>query len=277
MLVDPSFLLRHKRLAFISSLVAMAVLLPVVFILPKEPPRYLASATVLLEARPPQVPLFPEVSPLRPLPVLLTLLRSPGLAEGVLDSLPKTARDDLTRSPYHVDYSSMPRNAYMRLRGFEPEVESPRQRALTELQKARVKFESRSDGILDISAVASRPQAAVDIVNTYIEVLLSWTRSFNIDDARTSREFLEQQLADVKKNLKSSEDALRSFTTAHGGVKVPERSKATTEQLSQAEQSLAEIETNRRMLQTRLQALREKVETQKRQAPTTPAQAPAAT
>jgi uncharacterized protein involved in exopolysaccharide biosynthesis len=246
--IAKGILRRRKRLVVLVFVGTLLVMLPVVYTLSKEPQRFRASATVLLEARPTQVPLFQELSPFRPLPVQLALLKSRGLAEGVLDSLPKTAMDDLTRSPYHVDYASMIRNAYMRMRGFEPEVESPRQRALTELQKARVKFESRGDGILDISAEASRPQVAVDIVNTYIEVLLSRTRSFNIDDARTSREFLEQQLADVKKNLKGSEDSLRAFTTAHGGVKVPERSKATTEQLSQAEQSLAEIETNRRML-----------------------------
>jgi capsular exopolysaccharide synthesis family protein len=136
------------------------------------------------------------------------------------------------------------------------------------LRIALVKFNPTRDGIVEITAEASEPQIAVDIANTYIEVLLSRTRTFNIDDARTTREFLEQQLGDVKKNLRSSEEALRAFNATQGGVRVPEKSQSTLIRLGQIESSLAEIESNRKMLQTRVQALRGKVEAQKRIPPT---------
>jgi capsular exopolysaccharide synthesis family protein len=258
---------RRKTLAVLIFLGASVTFVPISYLMGREAPRYRATAIVLLEVRPDRVPIFQEFSPFRPLPVQLAILKSRSLAEGVLDALPRTAYDDLTASQYHIDYLSLVRNGFARLRGYEPEVTNQRQRALTELQQARVRFESKGDGILEIAAEASRPQAAVDIVNTFIEVLLARTRTFNIDDARTSREFLEQQLADIKRNLAASEESLRTFTTAHGGVKVPERSKDTMAQLSQTEQTLAEIEANRLMLTARLQGLREKVETQKRAAP----------
>ncbi|MGH7279477.1 MAG: GumC family protein, partial [Candidatus Rokuibacteriota bacterium] len=105
------------------------------------------------------------------------------------------------------------------------------------------------------------------------------TRSFNIDDARLTREFLEQQLADIKKTLMSSEQSLRGFVAAHGGVRIPERHQATISQLTQTEHALAEIEASRKMLQTRVHGLREKVESQKAEppapAPPPPLRAPA--
>src|SRR3989442_1453315 len=255
---------RRKRLALFSFAATLIIVLPAAYFLPKAPPRFRASATLLLESR---VPLFEEFSPFRPLAVQLTILQSRSVAESVLEKLSGAAVQDLLENPYHVDYFRTIHNAYLRWRRLEHEVPDRQRRALQELREGRLKLESGSDGIVWLSADASKPQVAVDIVNTYIEVLLSRTRSFNIEDARVSRAFLEAQLAAVKKELKASEAALRAFTAARGGIKIPDRSQATAAQLSQTENALAEIATSRQITQTRLQALREKVETQKRMAP----------
>jgi polysaccharide biosynthesis transport protein len=119
-------------------------------------------------------------------------------------------------------------------------------------------------GIITLSAEASRPQPAVDIVNTYIEALMARTRTFNIDDARVSREFLEQQVTDVKRSLNASEQGLQTFVSAHGGVRLPDQSRAAADRLAITEAALAEVVTSQKMLQTRLDALREKVDGQKR-------------
>ncbi len=255
---------RRKRLALATFLGAALILGSSAYYLSKEPPRFRTSATILLEARPDRLPLFEEFSPFRPFPVQLAILRSRSLAESVVESLPKASLKDLIEKPYYVDYTLETKNAYRRLMGAEPEVESPQRRALKELQQARVKFDSRGHGIVDITAEASKPQVAADIANTYIEVLISRTRSFNIDDARVSREFLEQQLSDVKKNMAASEEAIRAFTAAHGGIKIPERSQATVARLSETENALDEIIANRKMVATRLAGLRGKLESQKR-------------
>ena len=136
-------------------------------------------------------------------------------------------------------------------------------------------------GIVTISATASKPQVAPDIAATYIEVLLARTRSFNIDDTRVSREFLESQAADVKRSMQASEEALRAFTAGHGGIKVPEQAQATVGRMTQAETALAEIVANRKMIEARLQALREKVrepgKAEARRGAAAPAPAPADT
>lgn len=265
---------RRKRMAVITFAAAAVMLTVTAIHLSKEPPRFRTSATILVEARPDHVPVFQEFAPSRALPVQLAILNSRTLAESVLENLSKTSQQDLTESPYYVDYGREIANLYRRVLGLPPEADTPQRRALLELQQARMKFVPRGDtGIVEVVAEASRPQVAVDVVNTYVEVLLARTRSFNIADARVSRDFLEQQVADAKRSLKAGEDALRSFIASHGGIKVPERSQRTVGQLSQAETTLAEVEANRKIVQARLQALRDKAEVQKRTppAPTVPA------
>jgi polysaccharide biosynthesis transport protein len=257
---------RRKDLALISIVAALIVTVPTAYLLSREPPRYRTSAVVLLEARPDRVPVFQEFTPFRALPIQMAILRSRSLAEAVLDGLPKASFQELVDNSYAGDHWQRLTNLYLRWRGMVPEPIDARRKALAELQYWRVTFDTRGDssGIVTISAEASVPSVSVDIVNTYIEALMARTRTFNIDDARVSREFLEQQLADVKQTLQASEQSLQSFVSAHGGMRVPDRSKTTAEQLTKAEAALAEIATNRKMLQTRLDAFRELADTQKK-------------
>ncbi len=270
---------RRKRLALLTFFSAFLIFAPLAYFLSKEPPRFQTGATILLESSPNRLPLFQEFSPFRPLPVQLAILQSRSLAESVIDNLQRPSFQDLMENSYYVDYSREIKNAYLRLRGLEPEVEGdPRRRALSELQNGRVTFNSNDHGIVKITAQASRPQVAVDIANTYIEVLVSRTRSFNIDDARVSREFLEQQLADIRRSFRAGEEALRNFTVEHGGIRIPEQSLATVARLSQTENALAEVQAGKKIVQTRLQGLREKLESQKQAlAPIAPAAPPRVT
>ncbi|HXH83883.1 MAG TPA: polysaccharide biosynthesis tyrosine autokinase [Candidatus Tectomicrobia bacterium] len=266
---------RRKRLAVVCFLLAAVIALPTAYIVSKQPPRYRTTATILIEARPDRVPLFQEFSPFRPIGVQFAILRSRSLAEAVAEQLPKSSLQDLIEHSYQSDFQVLLGNLYTRLLGAEPEVESPHRRAVNELQRARVQFVTQKNGLVNISTEASRPQVAIDIANGYIEALLARTRSFNIDDARVQREFLEHQLNETKKTMTAAEQALRGFVGAHGGVKVPERAQATVARLSQVESALAEATSSRKMLESRLQSLRERVEQQKRQpAPPAPAAAP---
>ncbi|HZM26377.1 MAG TPA: Wzz/FepE/Etk N-terminal domain-containing protein, partial [Gemmatimonadales bacterium] len=258
---------RRKRLFLIASLIAMVVMLPVAFIASKEPPRYRATAVVLLEARPDRgVPVFQEMSPNRPFPVQMAILASRSLAETVVENLPKASLQELLETSYQTNFLGSLVSAYQGWRGIEPPAPNPKRQALAELQRARVSFQPWPDksGIITISAEASHPTVSVDIINTYIEALMSRTRTFNIDDARVSREFLEQQLTDVKRTMNLSEQSLQAFVASHGGVRLPDQSKAAADRLGQTEAALAEAVSNRKMVETRLTGLREKVEGQKR-------------
>jgi polysaccharide biosynthesis transport protein len=257
---------RRKRLAVVTGVAALVVLLPIAYYVSKEPPRYRASAVVLLEARPDRVPVFQDLSPVRPFPVQLAILTSRSLAEAVVDNLSSVSKQELLETSYRIDALDGLKNIVLRWRGIEPGIPQPSRAALAELQRSRVSFQPWPDksGIVTIAAEASRPQVATEIVNGYIEALMARTRTFNIDDARVSREFLQQQVTEVKSAMNASEQALQAFTAARGGMRLPDQSRASADRLAQTEAALAEVVTTQKMLQTRLEALREKVDGQKR-------------
>jgi polysaccharide biosynthesis transport protein len=252
---------RRKKWVLLVSLLGVALFMPIAYMMSKEPPRHRTVSIILMETRPDRAPLFQEFSPFRPLDVQLAILRSRSLSEAVVESLPRNSVDDLVQNPYSVDYNLEFQNWIRRLRGEEVVVESPQRRALTELRNSRVRFKPLGEaGIVEITAEASQPRVAMDIANTYIEVLVSRTRSFNVEDSKTTREFLEQQQSQIGKILGSAEESMRQFTSARGGVRIPARHAEAVTRLTQLENTYAEVVSNKNMAQSRLAALKSKVD-----------------
>jgi len=252
---------RRKKWVLLVSLLGVVVFMPIAYVTSKEPPRHRTISTILMETRPDRAPLFQEFSPFRPLDVQLAILKSRSLSEAVIESLPRNSVDDLVQNPYSVDYNLEFQNWIRRLRGEEIVVESPQRRALNELRASRVKFRPLGEsGIVEITAEASQPRVAMDIANTYIEVLVSRTRSFNVEDSKTTREFLEQQQAQIGKTLNGAEEAMRQFTNARGGVRIPARHAEAVQRLGQLENTYAEVVSNKNMAQSRLSALKSKID-----------------
>lgn len=262
-LLARSLFARRKKWIVLTTLATLAALVPAAYLLSKEPPRYQTIATVLIERTADRAPVFQEFSPARPLPVQLAILQSRLLAASVVEALPKAAVDDLLQRPYGRDYWGELQDWIQRRRGTETtRVSNPHQRAVSELQRDRVRFvpQPGNSGIVEIQAEASQPQISLDIANTYIEVLLARTRSFNVDDARSTREYLAQQTTQVSDALGRSENSLRTFTMARGGVQIPAKSMETAQRLSQLETTLVEVQANKSISQTRLATMKAKVE-----------------
>ena len=257
-----SLFARRKKWIALTTLAGLVLLLPAAYVVSKEPPRYRTTATILIENKIDRTPVFQEFSPARPLPVQLAILQSRLLAASVVEALPQSAVEDLLQNPYGRDYIGDLMDWVSRLRGREPAVATPQRPAVSELRRDRVRFVSQpgSSGIVEIQAEGSQPQIALDIANTYIEVLLARTRSFNVDDAKNTREYLSQQTSQVADALSRSETALRTFTMARGGVQIPAKSTETAQRLSQLETTLAEVQANKNISQSRLASLKTKLE-----------------
>ncbi len=259
-----SLFARRKKWITLTTLAALVFLVPAAYLLSKEPPRYRTTATILIENRAGREPVFQEFSPNRPLAVQLAILQSRLLAASVVEALPPASLEDLLHNPYGRDYLGDLVEWVERLRGGrEPAMPTPQRRAVSELRRDRVKFTSPGSGaagIVEISAEASQPQIALDIANTYIEVLLTRTRSFNVDDAKTTREYLSQQALQVSDSLARNESALRTFTLSRGGIQIPAKSAETAQRLSQLETTIAEIQANKNISQARLSTLKSKLE-----------------
>ncbi len=258
--VAESLFVRRKKWILLTVIGALAVFLPVAYLMSREPPRFQTTATIFLESQA-GTPLFAEFSPYRPLSVQLAILQSRALAQSVIEALPRASVQDLIANPYGHDYRVDIQNWFRRLRGETPVVDSPEVRALEELRAARVAFFPQGpSGIVQIRAEASNARVALDIANTYIEVLLARTRSFNVDDAKSTREYLSQQGAQVGEALQTSEKSFQEFTMAKGGIKVPDRVSDVAARLNQLETTLAEVQANRSMSQARLTGLRAKLD-----------------
>ncbi len=258
--VAESLFVRRKKWILLTVIGALAVLLPVAYLISREPPRYQTTAIIFLESQA-GTPLFAEFSPFRPLSVQLAILQSRALAQSVIEALPRASVQDLIANPYGHDYRVDIQNWFRRFRGEPPIVDSPEVRALEELRAARVAFFPQGpSGIVQIRAEASNARVALDIANTYIEVLLARTRSFNVDDAKSTREYLSQQGAQVGEALQTSEKSFQEFTLAKGGIKVPDRVSDVAGRMNQLETTLAEVQANRSMSQNRLTGLRAKLD-----------------
>jgi uncharacterized protein involved in exopolysaccharide biosynthesis len=118
-------------------------------------------------------------------------------------------------------------------------------------------FNIAKDGTVTITATAFHPRVAVDLANTYVEVLLSRSSSFARQQARGTRELLENLLTQAKASQGEAEQSLRSFQSQRGGsVKLPDEARVDLQRLSQLEASLSDVQVSREIAQGRLAYLK---------------------
>ena len=185
------------------------------------------------------------------------ILKSRSLAQAVTEALPKESRDELSRRIGVQDYVLVAMNHIRRWRGQDVVVYSPSELAIRELQDARMAFNIAKDGTVTITATAFHPRVAVDLANTYVEVLLSRSSSFARQQARGTRELLENLLTQAKASQGEAEQSLRSFQAQRGGsVKLPDEARVDLQRLSQLEASLSDVQVSREIAQGRLAYLK---------------------
>jgi capsular exopolysaccharide synthesis family protein len=185
----------------------------------------------------------------------LVVLKSRSLAQAVSEALPRESREELTKRIVFRDYLLSFMNSIRRLRGEEVIVYSPTETLVRELQEARMAFTIGKDGTVVLTATAFNPRVAVDIANTYVEVLLSRSSTFARQQTRGTRELLENLLTQAKTGQQEAADSLRKFQV-QGGVKLPEDAKLDITRLAQLETTLADLQVNREIAQKRLAYLK---------------------
>ncbi len=246
--------LRQRKWWILLTLLAVA--LPALWQAARAQPSFTSTAIILMEQSSDNYPIFREWVPQNSAPILFTLLRSRGVAEDVVDSLPKASFEELLTHRDDRDYASRVVNFYRRLRGIPlPEV-SPKQLVIQELQRARVNFVSRGGGLVELQASASTPPVAVDLVGAYVEVLQNRTRAMNREQARALREFMESTQANVASTLKEAEQALADFRKQRGILQPDPNSQMDLVRLAQLEDALGEAQINEKMAQARLAFVR---------------------
>jgi capsular exopolysaccharide synthesis family protein len=189
----------------------------------------------------------------------VALLRSRSLAVAVAESLSRESLDELLKRAMYQDYFSDALNLIRGLFGHESAVYSPQQRAVTELQAARVTLTSLPSGEVEIRTVAYHPRVAMDLANTYIEVLQTRSRSNIRDEARATREFIEGLLNQTRASLQESEEKLAKLQRGRPSTRFSERTVLELTrgaEVAQLENSLADIQATKEIAKARLNFLR---------------------
>lgn len=95
--------------------------------------------------------------------------------------------------------------------------------------RGAVKFESGKDGTITVSASNKDPKLAALLANTFVEEMARRSTQLYLSKAGTERSFLEKRLQDVRKELGSAEDSLKSFQEKHKIVRAEAQASAAIE------------------------------------------------
>jgi capsular exopolysaccharide synthesis family protein len=133
--------------------------------------------------------------------------------------VPQETVDELVQDSLKWDYYLAFSNAVRWLLGKPPVVVSHRERAMAELQQARMTFRSVNpvdgrggSGLVEISATAYSPRVAMDLAIGYIQILVDWSKRSEQTDTAAAQKFLESQLNQMRTELAQSEIALVKAT-----------------------------------------------------------------
>jgi len=117
--------------------------------------------------------------------------------------------------------------------------------------EAAVKIQAGKDGIISITASDVDPKRSALLANALVEELGKTTIRLNLSKAGTEREFLENRLDLVKKDLKAAEDDLKTFAQNNKIVQVDSQAKASIEGVARLNAELANKEVQLAVLSSR--------------------------
>jgi capsular exopolysaccharide synthesis family protein len=221
------------------------------------PDTYEASATLFLLPERSEPEFLREFTSPQVNTLYQVMLRSRSVAQGVVETLPKESRDELSRRIGFSDYVLIVMNQIRRWQGQEGIVYSPSELTIRELRHSRMAFDIAKDGTVTLTATAFSPRVAADLANTYVDVLLARSNSFAREQARGTRELLENLFAQARTSQGDAQDAVRKFQAQTGGaVKLPDESRIDLQRLTQLEIALSDVQVNREIAENRLNYLK---------------------
>jgi tyrosine-protein kinase Etk/Wzc len=107
----------------------------------------------------------------------------------------------------------------------------------------RTEIKKTKGDLVTITVEDKDPKQATDIANAYVEELDKLSRQLGMSSAGRMRVFLEKQIGETKRELRTAEDNLRNFQTEHKMVAVDEQTKAMVEGAAELEGQLIAAKT----------------------------------
>jgi uncharacterized protein involved in exopolysaccharide biosynthesis len=106
------------------------------------------------------------------------------------------------------------------------------EKARKDLTKNTNVFEDRKSGIITITVSDRSPQRAREMADAYVNELNGVVTQLSTSSAHREREFLEQRLQEVKKDLETAERDFSQFSSKNGAIDIKEQGKAMVEAAS---------------------------------------------
>lgn len=110
--------------------------------------------------------------------------------------------------------------------------------------------ENKKSGIITIVATDTDQQRAQDLANGYVEELNKLMARVSTSSARREREFIEQRLASVVKELNDAQEQLSRFSSSTSTIDIREQTRATVD-------AGAKLQAELIVAQSELQSLRQ--------------------
>src|SRR5258706_576622 len=248
-----SLFARRKKWIGLTTLAALALLLPAAYVLSKEPPRYRTSSTILIENKADRAPVFQEFTPVRPLPVQLAILQGRLLAASVTEALPKSGGG--VQIP---GKSTETAQGLSQIETTLAEVQANRNISQSRLTALKSKLES-----MPASPVAARPAAPTINPATAarlraklssLEAQMVEARARYSDDQPRVRS-LAQQIADVQRELGDAGKDSVASNPGVGSIPADDRG-AVAEMLGALETSVVSLTAQEGALRDQANALR---------------------
>ncbi|RDS81663.1 hypothetical protein DWU98_10570 [Dyella monticola] len=128
-----------------------------------------------------------------------------------------------------------------------------RQQTISDLQQRLVIVDKAKDaGVISVALQSAHPQRAAALVKALGAAYVSQGGEQKAQEAEQSLAFLEQQLPDMKQNLRNAEDALLAYRNRHGAIDLGEEAKLSMGQVIALQTRISLLQQER---QAKLQQL----------------------
>ncbi len=126
---------------------------------------------------------------------------------------------------------------------FDPD--DPIEEVIEELQD-NVKFNIEDEGNIVISVTDKIPKRAADIANFYVDIVNEMSIELSTREAKNNREFIEKRFFEIKKEIFSLEDSLKTFGKKYNVLEIKEQVKGSIEVAAnlKAQIEISKIETD---------------------------------
>jgi uncharacterized protein involved in exopolysaccharide biosynthesis len=160
----------------------------------------------------------------------VSVLTSADIAARVVDKL------ELTKNP---DFNLLMQPLGMAKRilvatGFsdDPKLYEPKELALKNLDQRLTVYQIPESNVIGVKFAASEKQVAADVANAIVDTYVISTREAGTSDNNRAKEWLAQQIADLRTKVSASESAVEKYRS-EAGLLQGERTTLSTQQVSE--------------------------------------------